>query len=150
MDFSANHRYVQTLYVIMLQLHGSIIYFMSDNTVLMVWEGLGTKIHLVRVKSCFGLKYLILLPQTQHGKCLHIFFKPSWLGAMPPLFTSPPDMEAGRYSCDVNVHFTNPNMEHTNVNIFVVYNFNRHHFTWVTGLNWTSGNVLNLHSSLTG
>lgn len=34
---SANHRYVQTLHVIMLQLHGSIIHVMCDKAVLVVW-----------------------------------------------------------------------------------------------------------------
>ena len=37
-----------------------------DKTVLMVWPGLGTNPHLVRVrKRCFGQKYLFWLPQTQ-------------------------------------------------------------------------------------
>ena len=54
MYISANHGHVEFVYFIKIVCY--------DNTVLMVWLGLGTKSYLFRIRkrSCLGLDHLVL------------------------------------------------------------------------------------------
>lgn len=87
---SANHRYVGTLHFFIWQLYvsfGSSFYLLCDNAVFMLWLGVGTKTHLVKVgkRSCFGQKYLIVIASNAVGDVLGSRYKSTDLLPQPQL-----------------------------------------------------------------